>query len=194
MRHPHSKTQSTTYYGHVFKALFEFRAMLGEICSVSFGTGSKITAEQAMAFVNRLTLWYKNLPIPLTSRNVVLPVHLLMQRVFFHDYQILLTNINLDYHITLMIVCQPFADGRWDNELVPKSIVFNAEREINILLRLYYSRHGFEDPHVYLLIPLVKLGFMSLDSTNDEMSLEKLHLTRSSLVPALKGLREQGRS
>lgn len=102
--------------------------------------------------------------------------------------------ISLDYQIALMIVCQPFADEHWDNELVPKDIVSNAERDINVLMRLYYSRHGFEDPHVYLLIPLVKLGVMSLHSINDQMPLEKLHYVRSSLFLALKGMREQGRS
>lgn len=148
-----------------------------------------------MAFVNRLTAWYKNLPVPLTSRNVVLPVHLLIQWVFFlrlqHPAHIY---ISLDYQIALMIVCQPFAVEHWDNELVPKDIISNAERGINVLMRLYCSRHGFEDPHVYLLIPLVKLGFMSLHSINNQMPLEKLHYVRSSLLLALKGLREQGRS
>ncbi|PVH93022.1 hypothetical protein DM02DRAFT_697757 [Periconia macrospinosa] len=173
------ETLSPTYYGHAFRAMTNFRVILGEICSASFSTGSKITAKQAMALVNRLTAWYKNLPIPLRPGKIVLPIHLLM---------------HLDYHIALMIVCQPFADEHWDNELVPKDIVSNAERDINVLMRLYYSRHGFEDPHGYLLIPLVKLGFMSLHSINDQMPPEKLHYVRSSLYLALKGLREQGRS
>lgn len=93
-----------------------------------------------------------------------------------------------------MIVCQPFTGDDWDDELIPKDIVSNAERDINVLLRLYYSRHGFEDPHIYLSIPLVKLGFMSLHSINDQMPPEKLHYMRSSLLLILKGLREQGRS
>jgi len=79
IRHPHSETPSLTYYGYVFKALSDFRVILGEICYASFGTDSKIQAEQAMAFMNRLTAWYTNLPIPLMPRNIVLPVHLLMQ-------------------------------------------------------------------------------------------------------------------
>jgi hypothetical protein len=93
-----------------------------------------------------------------------------------------------------MIICQPFTDDDWDNELIPKDIVSNAQRDINILIRLYYSRHGFEDPHLYLLISLVKLAFMSLHSINDQMPPEKLNYMRSSLLLALKGLREQGRS
>jgi hypothetical protein len=93
-----------------------------------------------------------------------------------------------------MILCQPFADEHWDNKLVPKDIVSNAERDINVLMRLYYSRHGFEDTHGYSLISLAKLGFISLHSINDQMPLEKLHYVRSSLLLALKGLREQGRS
>ena len=92
-----------------------------------------------------------------------------------------------------MVLCQPFTDDDWD-ELIPKNIVSDAERDINVLMRLYYSLHGFEDPHLFLLIPLVKLGFMSLHSINDQMPPEKLYYMRSSLILALKGLREQGRS
>jgi len=92
-----------------------------------------------------------------------------------------------------MIVCQPFTNDGWDDGLIPKDIVSNAERDINVLIRLYYSRHGFEDLHLYLLISLAKLGFISLHSINDQMPPKKLYYMRSSLL-ALKGLREQGRS
>ncbi|CAI6315083.1 unnamed protein product [Periconia digitata] len=179
LRYPLSETLSPTNYGHVFKALSEFRVILGELCHASFGTDSNITAEQAMVFVSRLLAWYKKLPIPLMPKHIVLPAHLLM---------------HLDYQIVLMITCQPFINDEWDDEYIPKNIVSNAERDINVLVRLYHLRHGFEDPHVYLTSPLVKLGFMSLHSINDQTPPEILHYTRSSLLLALKGLREQGRN
>lgn len=104
------------------------------------------------------------------------------------------TYISLDYLNALMVVCQPFLDNEWDSELVPKDIASNAKRDINILTRLYYFRHGFEDPAAYLTAPLVKLGFTSVHSINSQMAPEKLYYMRSSLLLALKGLREQGRN
>ncbi|PVH92879.1 hypothetical protein DM02DRAFT_662521 [Periconia macrospinosa] len=117
LRYPLSETLSPTNYGHVFKALSDFRIILGELCYASFGTDSKIPEEQAMAFVSRLLAWYKKLPIPLMPKNIVLPVHLLM---------------HLDYQIVLMIVCQPFINDDWVGELIPKNIVSHAERDINV--------------------------------------------------------------
>lgn len=103
-------------------------------------------------------------------------------------------HISLDYHIALLIICQPFANDTWDDELIPKAIVSNAERDMNVLLRLYYLRHGFEDPQSYLVSSLTKLGFMALHNINDQTPPEALHYTRSSLLLVLKGLREQGRN
>lgn len=93
-----------------------------------------------------------------------------------------------------MIVCQPFVDDEWSHELSPKEIVSNVERDLNVVLRLYYLRHSFEAPHIYLTAPLTKLGFLSLHSIHDAMSPENLEYTQSSLILALEGLRAQGRN
>ena len=93
-----------------------------------------------------------------------------------------------------MTICQPFSDDTWDDGLVPRDVISNAERDMNVLIRLYYFRHGFEDAHVYLTAPLSKLGFLSLHNIHDKMTPQELHYARSSLLLALKGLREQGRN
>ncbi|KAJ4372660.1 hypothetical protein N0V86_008023 [Didymella sp. IMI 355093] len=101
---------------------------------------------------------------------------------------------SLDYHIILMTTCQPFIQDQWDDELSPRELVTSTERDINVLTRLYYLRHGFADAHVYLTAPLSKIGFVSLQRINDNKntSPEELEYLRSSLFLALKGLREQG--
>ncbi|KAF2647340.1 hypothetical protein K491DRAFT_772515 [Lophiostoma macrostomum CBS 122681] len=100
----------------------------------------------------------------------------------------------LDYQIILMTLCQPFVQEGWEHDCSPRNIVSDAERDINVLIRLYYFRHGFADAHVYLTAPLSKLGFMSLNSINDRMTRQELEYARSSLLLALRGLREQGRN
>jgi hypothetical protein len=103
-------------------------------------------------------------------------------------------NFSLDYHIVLMTLCKPFVHEQWDNGLDPRDIASGAERDINVLLRLYYLRHGFTGADSWLTAPLAKIGFMSLQSINDQTSLEDLEYLRSSLFLALSGLYEQGRN
>lgn len=92
-----------------------------------------------------------------------------------------------------MNICQPFKNEDWDNGLMPEEIASNAERDTNILIRLYYLRHGLENPNILVTSPLVSVGFASLHDLNDQMTPERLHYTRSTLL-ALKGLHYQGQS
>lgn len=101
---------------------------------------------------------------------------------------------SLEYHMVLMTVCQPFIHEQWVGGLSPRNLVSNAERDINILLRLYYLRHGFAGADPWLTAPLAKIGFMSLQSISSDLEAQDLYYLRSSLFLALRGLREQGRN
>lgn len=61
-------------------------------------------------------------------------------------------------------------------------------------MRLYYLRHGFGATDISLVYPLSKLGFMYLKTLKDNLSLQNLQYIQSTLLLALTGLREQGRS
>jgi hypothetical protein len=93
-----------------------------------------------------------------------------------------------------MIICQPSTQDQWDNGLNPRDIVSDADRDINILLRLCYFRHGFTGADSWLTSPLAKIGFVSIQSINDQTSPQDLAYLRSSLSLALRGLYEQGRN
>lgn len=94
-----------------------------------------------------------------------------------------------------MVICQPFTHDQWDNdELNPRNIVSGAEGDMNILLCLYYLRHSFTGADVWLTSPLAKIGFMSVQSINDQTSPQDLEYLRSSLSLALRGLHKQGRN
>ncbi|KAF3036577.1 hypothetical protein E8E12_006347 [Didymella heteroderae] len=75
-----------------------------------------------------------------------------------------------------------------------QSIVNDCQRDINILLRLYYIRHSFSGADSWLTNPLAKLGFMALQRIPETTNPLDLHYLRSSLILALQGLREQGRN
>ena len=99
---------------------------------------------------------------------------------------------SLDYHVVLMTICQPFTYEHWEDGIEPRNIVLTAGRDINVLLRLYYHRHGFQGADSWLTSPLAKIGFMSLHSISNRVGSEDLEYHRSSLFLALKGLYEQG--
>ncbi|KAL6711313.1 hypothetical protein ACN47E_005844 [Coniothyrium glycines] len=179
-RYPLSPSLSASSYGHLFKSTTEFRVILNELCFACFGEReSLLPARQAMVFVSRMLEWYKNLPKALTPKYIVLPAHFL---------------INLEYHIVLLTVCQPFTHELFENGLIPKDLVDEAERDINVLIRLYYLRHGFDEADIYLISPLSRLGFMAASNIVDGISQERLDFLRSTLLLSLKGLREQGRN
>lgn len=93
-----------------------------------------------------------------------------------------------------MTICQPFIQDRWEEDLEPCNIIRAAERDVNILLRLYCHRHGFAGADSWLTAPLTKIGFTSLHGINNQTDSEDLEYLRSSLFLALSGLREQGRN
>lgn len=93
-----------------------------------------------------------------------------------------------------MTVCQPFVRDEWVKGINFAKVVQDAERDINVLLRLYHLRHGFSGADSWLTSPLAKLGFMSLQRINKDTNPQDLHYLRSSLFLALGGLREQGRN
>jgi hypothetical protein len=99
-----------------------------------------------------------------------------------------------DYHIILMTICQPASHEQWDNSLNPRDIAANAERDLNILMRLYHLRHGFSHGDSYVVFPLSKLGLAALENIKTQQSLEELNYARSTLFLALEGLRKQGHS
>ncbi|KAL5398622.1 hypothetical protein PMIN02_001318 [Paraphaeosphaeria minitans] len=101
---------------------------------------------------------------------------------------------HLDYQIILMTMCQLFIQEQWDSGLIPREVVANAKRYLNVLMRLYYLRHSFSHADAYLVPPLSKLGFMALHSINDPISQQEVDYTISTLLLALQGLREQSRN
>lgn len=93
-----------------------------------------------------------------------------------------------------MQICQPFVQDLWVKGTNFQSIVNDCQRDINILLRLYYIRHSFTGADSWLTNPLAKLGFMTLQRIPETTNPQDLHYLRSGLILALLGLREQGRN
>lgn len=76
----------------------------------------------------------------------------------------------------------------------PQDIIAESSRNLQTLIRLYYLRHGFEAMDLFIVIPLIFVGFKCLDSINDGVSKSELDLLRSTLMLVVNGLYHQRRN
>lgn len=79
IKYPLNNGPSPSYFSHIFRARCQFRIIMNEICDAAYSEGSGITLDKAHRFRERLESWYKNLPVPLQPRTIVLPGHLQLQ-------------------------------------------------------------------------------------------------------------------
>ncbi|KAF5625839.1 n-terminal fungal transcription regulatory domain protein [Fusarium tjaetaba] len=177
--------------GHHFKAVSESRALVNKIGACAFPTlqsQKKLTLDEAWGFYLMLKKWYDELPSSLSPRNAVLPFQLL---------------VHLRYFNIVIILLEPFAtaetQGR-DPESTENDtanyVVADAKMRFETVSRLYYLRHGFETYDPLLIQFHILLGFMTLNtlSSGKKKAPEAVKALQSTLVLALKGLRDQANS
>ncbi|KAK8013452.1 hypothetical protein PG991_009045 [Apiospora marii] len=181
VRYPGDLTIIPYSFPQVFKCISDFRVILHDLEEEQFRKGQVLTLQKAREYALRLRLWYDGLTGILSPRAIAVPAH------FFP---------HVDYFATVAILLQPFVESQWNDGrgMQPSQIVADANRNLQILLRLYYLRHGFEGADIYLVSPLGKMAFMALRSIHDGLSTEELDNIRSSLLLAVKGIRDQGQS
>ncbi|KAL9090123.1 MAG: hypothetical protein Q9165_005403 [Trypethelium subeluteriae] len=75
----------------------------------------------------------------------------------------------------------------------PQQILADARKYLQTLIRICYLRHGFHATDVFIAQPLALIGFMCLTTINQQMPVQELEATRSTLFLVAKGLRDQGR-
>lgn len=105
---------------------------------------------------------------------------------------------SLDYHILLLVLLQTFANEDWSPDPSPHDILAQANVSLQTLMRLYYVRHGYQTSNGYLVSPLAKLAFTSMDkiakcaTENTSAQNNQLELARSTLFLAVEWLYHQG--
>ncbi len=101
---------------------------------------------------------------------------------------------SIHYHNLLLALYEPLLDAETDQDPSPQQIVTEARKHLQTLVRLYYLRHGFDAMDLFICIPLVLIGFQSLDAINEQTPSLELETLRSTLILAAKGLDSQRRS
>ncbi|KAI3580111.1 hypothetical protein IWW34DRAFT_620935 [Fusarium oxysporum f. sp. albedinis] len=179
VKYPLNHGLSPMYLGEVIHARSQFRIIMNEFCDAAYSEGSKVGVNLAYQFRERLEEWYENLPALLTPRRIVLPGQLQL-----HTY----------YHHLLLTIFEPLYDAETTREPSPQRIVADSKKNMQTLVRLYYLRHGFEAMDLFIVIPLMVMGYDSIDSIKEDTPTEEIELLRSTLILIAQGLYYQRRN
>ncbi|KAH7169062.1 hypothetical protein DER46DRAFT_624358 [Fusarium sp. MPI-SDFR-AT-0072] len=180
IRYPSSQEPISTKYHQTFKAYLEFWTIFNEIALVLFRPGKirSLYLGQAVEFYARLRSWFDGLPDDLHPRKIVLPFQL---------------KLHIQYWALLMDLFKPFAG--WDDltkalDKTPSEIYGDARRNQELVLRIYYLRHGTETHDCWLSMFLLKLGFLALQEVASSSDHDN---SLSTLILALTSLDNQGK-
>jgi hypothetical protein len=92
------------------------------------------------------------------------------------------------YHFLLLTIFEPIYDAETTQKPSPQRIVADSKRAMQTLLRLYYLRHGFEAMDLFIVVPLMVVGYESIDAIKEDTSAEEIEVLRSTLILIAQGL------
>lgn len=98
------------------------------------------------------------------------------------------------YHHLLLTIFEPLYDAETTREPSPQRIVADSKKNMQTLVRLYYLRHGFEAMDLFIVIPLMVMGYDSIDAIKEDTPTEEIELLRSTLILIAQGLYYQRRN
>ncbi|KAF4445635.1 hypothetical protein F53441_10635 [Fusarium austroafricanum] len=179
VNYPLNHGLSPMYLGEVIRARSQFRIIMNEFCDAAYSEGSKVDINLAYQFLEQTEEWYNNLPESLTPRKIVLPGQL---------------QLHMYYHHLLLTIFEPLHDMTVKQEPSPQKIVADAKKNIQTLVRLYYLRHGFEAMDLFIVIPLMLIGYDCIDDIKEDTSKEQIESLQSTLILIAHGLYSQRRN
>ncbi|GAB0134298.1 hypothetical protein EsDP_00002676 [Epichloe bromicola] len=184
LRYPGDRMVYPTHFALQFKATVELRLIMHEICIQCFGdTMPSVVSQDKMSTIYaQLCDWYQKLPLPLQAENIALPSQIMLHM----SYHSVLSGTFSAIQSPLLLVNA--------GESSTKEVVANADDSLELLIRLYYLRHGFEVGEKFLPSILSQLALRSLNALRKRESPSDVEAVKSTLVLAVKGLRDQGES
>ncbi|KAF4972199.1 hypothetical protein FSARC_1181 [Fusarium sarcochroum] len=182
VRYPLSDTPVPTHFGHVARATLDIRSLMHEIASKLFkgkGLDENPSPEAVDGFRSELDYWFSQLPEVLSSKNLVLPMHL---------------RIHMEYYSTLIALIQfqgnPPASP---SGTIDRVTVIRAHHNIETLVRLYHQRHNYQAYDSFLVLALLLVGNRTIDSLESDPGPRDIEHYRATLVACANGLHDQGK-
>ncbi|KAM0250860.1 hypothetical protein ACHAP5_002079 [Fusarium lateritium] len=179
VKYPLDHGLSASCVGEVFRARSLFRIIMNEFCDAAYSEDSAVDIDLAYQLRRRLKEWYSNLREPLTAKRIVLPGQL---------------QIHMYYHHVLLTIFEPLFDVVSTKDPSPQQIIASAKRNLQTLVRLYYLRHGFEAMDLFIVIPLMVIGYDAIDAIKDGVPEGETETLRSTLILVAQGLYNQRRN
>ncbi|KAI2625433.1 hypothetical protein GGS26DRAFT_600127 [Hypomontagnella submonticulosa] len=175
VKYPLGRNPVPIFNGLGFRAISQFRVIMNEITALSYTQPrafNRMSLDTAVRFRSKLQDWYESLPEPLCARNAALPSH-------------------LKIHLFEPFVAMGFIHA----EANPTTVVSHSKACFEIIMRVYYLRHGFESPDTTLVQLLHLLGFSALKGLSPvEKGSTTYEAIRSTLLLCAKGLWDQGQN
>ncbi|KAL1873008.1 hypothetical protein Daus18300_004149 [Diaporthe australafricana] len=200
LMYPPSTTPTPMHWPHTFRAMCALRLIMNEVSYETFGDHHPqavmgLPQEKALEIQAQLEEWYLSLPEPLKPKMAVFPSHLRLHLEYFSIHITLATTV-----IEEQTELHSSADlGRADAAPVSRTGPV-AMRHLETVARLYYARHGFggcDSFLAYFLALLASISLRALEGNGDGARLSpgrgRPEVLRSTLVLAMRGLRDQGR-
>ena len=183
LKYPMTQVLTSTSFAAFFDAKCSLRTIISDICQAYFADDVVVTWELALSLHYKLDSWLSQLPKCLTAKYIVFP----------GQFQ-----LHIEYQNAVMALYEPLlghpADDAKPHSTTGKarSIMAQATKHFEMLVRLYYLLHGFDATDVFLCQPLALVGIISARSIGSSTSMEDIEAPRSTLFLAAKGLSQQG--
>ncbi|KAJ4138811.1 hypothetical protein NW768_002684 [Fusarium equiseti] len=187
VRYPLDNTVVSIGFGPSMKAMVDLQHIAHDFARYYWGGYSQLPNDP-LPFRLRLDGWLRDLPEPLKSRNIILPMHL---RIHLEYYSILVSLIQVQRDTVPVLSSQPPAgSANPDDGEIGRQYV-----RIETLIRLYYVHHNLEIFDPYLIVNLLMLGNHVVDILDKGTSQgDNIELYRSTLVLCARGLCAQGKN
>ncbi|KAF2008697.1 hypothetical protein BU24DRAFT_429269 [Aaosphaeria arxii CBS 175.79] len=190
---PSSSAVFSSHFGYFLRARIQLWAIAIDMASEFFTDENnhyRPSSPQVLAYCARLLEWYTDLPEPMQPRRIVTPYQLQLH-MQYHNFIINLleepmaTTLSLPEHMTetLHILKQQ-----------PKDMLLESKRSMEILVRLYYLRHGFKANNAMMVQYLSLLAFSTFAAIQADTHPTYLQSLRSTIILAAMGLRDQSHS
>jgi hypothetical protein len=110
------------------------------------------------------------------------------------QFSLIFKTYSMYYHNLLLALYEPLLDSEVDQEPSPQQIVADAGRYLQTLVRIYYLRHGFDAMDLFVVVPIMFVGFKCVEAIDKQQPGPKLEALRSMLILVATGLYSQRRN
>ncbi|KAH7318265.1 hypothetical protein B0I35DRAFT_238375 [Stachybotrys elegans] len=178
-----------SHFPHLFRSHAKLSIILNAVawrCFPGQGRRTEYSTKLALEAFRSLVDWYDQLPNSLKPVTVSFPSHLKLHMMYWEAVIRILTPVGNPG--------SPHDAAEWDLETSAMESVFEAVTSLEMVIRLYYLRHGFAMLDSFLSHALTTLASIRLNHLNSVKDKRDMDPLLSTVILAGYGLENQGQS